>query len=399
VLHEFDGTGGCDPTGGVIVDGTGIINGIPGTLYGTAPYCGAAGVGAVWSLTPPATAAGKWHFEILHDFESGDDGANPLTGLLLDKTGHLFGTTNSVAGCPYTCGSVFRLDPPKNPGDKWTIHNLARLQFPTSAATVDYRPNSALVFDPHGNLLGTADGLSGAVYEVFRGGSVQIRYSPDFSNTGNTVGYHPQGVVIDASGLIYGTAFDGGDAGVGTLFQLAGAKSNKVLFSFDGPHGASPLTGPTLDLSGNLYGTTWRGGNPTDCPNSPGCGTVWKRLPNSKVARVLHSFAFFTRPKDGQTPMSPLVRDAKTDTFYGTTLYGGIGTQCGGDNGACGTVFQVDADGAYELLWDFPRGGPAAPEGLLVFFDGALYGTSYDGGKQCGGGHYIGCGTVWKLTP
>jgi hypothetical protein len=298
---------------------------------------------------------------------------------------------------------VFRLDPPTELHREWRIRHLAKLQFTSSTGqTIDYQPTqgSALVFDRQNNLLGTADiGLGGAVFEVFRKGGGQIRYSPDFSNTGNFVGFHPKGVVVDPSGLIYGTAGDGGAAGVGTLFQLAGVKSNKVLFSFDGPHGASPLTGPTLDPSGDIYGTTWRGGNPADCPNSPGCGTVWKRLPNAKVVRVLHSFAFFTNPKDGQTPMSPLERDPKTGTLYGTTYYGGAGTQCGGNNGDCGTVFEVDADGAYELLWDFPRGGPAAPEGLLAFFKGALYGTSYDGGKSCPGQHYIGCGTVWVLTP
>jgi hypothetical protein len=38
-------------------------------------------------------------------------------------------------------------------------------------------------------------------------------------------------------------------------------------------------------------------------------------------------------------------------------------------------------------------------QGQLVFHDGALYGTSYDGGKPCPDQQYIGCGTVWKLTP
>jgi hypothetical protein len=410
VLHEFSGLDGSDPTGGVIVDSTGITNGVRGTLYGTAKY-GGSGFGTVWSLRPPANLKDQWTFAVIHPFESGDDGMNPGTGLLLDAaTGQLYGTTESVAGCRNKCGLVFRLDPPENPGGEWTIHRLLRLQFANSKTTIDYVPNSAPVFDRQNHLLGTADGLAGAVYLAFRTGGGEIRYSPDFK-IGSYVGDHPQGVVVDPSGLVYGTTFST-NSGPGTVFQLAGVGNNKILTAFDGVHGASPLTGPIIDPSGTLYGTTWEGGDPNACPNSPGCGTVWKRLKNSKlnVVRVLHSFAFFTNPRDGQTPMSPLARDPATGTLYGTTFYGGTGTQCGGIRGDCGMVFLVDADGAYDVLWDFPNNGsasgncsgkdcPAAPEGLLALFNGAVYGTSYDGGKSCPDGHYFGCGTVWKLTP
>jgi uncharacterized repeat protein (TIGR03803 family) len=141
------------------------------------------------------------------------------------------------------------------------------------------------------------------------------------------------------AGIVYGTMFDGGDAGLGTVFQLHGA-GGQILNSFNGLRGASPLTGPAIGADGTLYGTTWRGGNPKDCPNSPGCGTVWKRAPFSEL-RLLHSFAFFTNEKDGQTPMSRLLLDENTGTLYGTTFYGGTGTQCGGDHGECGTVFEV----------------------------------------------------------
>jgi uncharacterized repeat protein (TIGR03803 family) len=417
VLHEFSVPEGDDPTGGVIVDRTGITNGVPGTLYGTA-RSGGSGFGTVWSLTPPAKPKDQWTFALIHPFESGDDGATPGTGLLLDAaTGQLYGTTESVAGCPNQCGSVFRLDPAERRGGKWTIHRLARLRFGNGKREIDYVPNSALVFDRQNDLLGTANGLAGAVYRAFHTGRGELLYAPDFK-VGKDVGDHPQGIVVDRSGLVYGTAFDGGANGIGTVFQLAGVRNNKVLTVFDGAHGANPLAGPILDPSGTLYGTTWRGGNPNACPNSPGCGTVWKRLRNSSAHAVivLHSFAFFTDLKDGemgqigQPAAAPLAREPATGTLYGTTLYGGTGTQCGGSHGDCGTVFRVDADGAYEVLWDFPnqrkapdncsgKACPAAPLGLLALFKGAVYGTSYDGGKPCPDGHYLGCGTVWKLTP
>jgi hypothetical protein len=97
--------------------------------------------------------------------------------------------------------------------------------------------------------------------------------------------------------------------------------------------------------------------------------------------------------------MSPLVLDQISLTLYGTTYAGGTGTTCGGFGGSCGTVFEIDSSGNYQVLWNFPKGGPANPQGNLVFYNGALYGTSYDGGKPCPDQHNIGCGTVWKLTP
>ena len=92
--------------------------------------------------------------------------------------------------------------------------------------------------------------------------------------------------------------------------------------------------------------------------------------------------------------------DAENYTLYGTTFYGGTGTSCGGYNGSCGTIFSVDTSGDnYQVLWEFPRGGAASPQGQLAFHGGALYGSSYDGGTSCPDRNYIGCGTVWKLTP
>jgi uncharacterized repeat protein (TIGR03803 family) len=125
---------------------------------------------------------------------------------------------------------------------------------------------------------------------------------------------------------------------------------------------------------------------------------IWKKPPSFKQ-KVMHSFRFSTQNKDGQDPISPLVLDEQTGTLYGTTSAGGRGTRCGGAGGSGGTVFRIDDDGNYEVLWEFPKGGPANPQGQLVFHHGALYGTSYDGGQPCPGQHYIGCGTVWKLTP
>ena len=242
----------------------------------------------------------------------------------------------------------------------------------------------------------TGTSTSGTIYRMLVGdNSVTVIYNPSMQ-IGEYVGYHPQGVALDSDSTIYGTAFDGEFAG--TIFRIKPDGSGKILHAFGGTDGLYPLGPPVLSPGGALYGTTWEGGKPDDCPQSPGCGTVWKKLPNSRE-KLLHSFAFFTHQRDGQTPLSPLVRDPLTGTLYGTTYNGGTGTACGGFGGSCGTIFSIDEQGKYEVLWQMPKNGPAAPSGQLVFHAGALYGTSYDGGKSCPDQHYIGCGTVWKLTP
>lgn len=79
-------------------------------------------------------------------------------------------------------------------------------------------------------------------------------------------GANPQaGLVFDANGALYGTTVNGGDAGMGTVFQLTasgGYWNETVLFNFTGQNGdgANPEAGLVFDKSGGLYGTTYSGG-------------------------------------------------------------------------------------------------------------------------------------------
>jgi hypothetical protein len=386
VLHEFTGTDGSDPLGGVVIDpNTGIV-------YGTTPY-GGLGFGTVYALTPPKPGKHKWKFETIYAFQGGIDGATPETGLVISSGGDFLWGTTRTGSSHCGCGTIFRMVKPFS-GHNWvqeTVHEFSGETFDGIA------PNSLVINEPSGYLYGTTGtSTSGTIYRMLLGdSSVTVIYNPAVP-IGEYVGYHPQGVALESDGTIYGTAFDGEFAG--TIFRIKPDGTGKILHSFSGPDGLYPLGPPVLAPSGALYGTTWEGGKPEDCPQSPGCGTVWKKLPNSK-AKVLHSFSFFTHPHDGQTPLSPLVLDSVTGTLYGTTYNGGTGTVCGGVGGSCGTIFSVDTQGKYNVLWQMPKGGPAAPVGQLAFHDGALYGASYDGGKSCSDQHYLGCGTVWKLTP
>src|SRR5882724_13258824 len=80
------------------------------------------------------------------------------------------------------------------------------------------------------------------------------------------------------------------------LALCARAQTETVLYNFPGNWtGAQPESGLTMDLAGNLYGTTWwGGGNPTVCNDSTSsCGTVYQLSPGAGgtwTQTVLHRF-------------------------------------------------------------------------------------------------------------
>jgi uncharacterized repeat protein (TIGR03803 family) len=249
-------------------------------------------------------------------------------------------------------------------------------------------PYAGLVRDTKGNLYGTAffggpDGCcAGAVFAVSTGGKERILHF--FS--GHPDGVNPYaGLVRDAAGNLYGTTFNGGEAGVGVVFKLDAASHETVLYSFTGaPDGANPQAGVVLDGAGNLYGTTSTGGSSV-C--SAGCGIVFK-IDTTGKETVLHAFAAF--PTDGEFPVANLVRDL-AGNLYGTTPYGGAYDH--------GVVFKLDATGKETIPYTFTGGvdGGSPYGGLIRDAAGNLYGTTYTGGSgDCGGD---GCGAVFKLTP
>jgi uncharacterized repeat protein (TIGR03803 family) len=144
-----------------------------------------------------------------------------------------------------------------------------------------------------------------------------------------------------------------------------------VLHTFTGPDGATPEAGLIADPAGNLYGTTSFGGESNN-------GTVFKLSDNGLTG--LCSFA--AGPNRGQ-PQAGLMRDP-AGSLYGTAKFGNAGG---------GTVFKLDAAGAYTVLHDFPGKGadgrfPLA--GLIRDSAGNLYGTTAAGGVSSDG-------TVFKL--
>ena len=83
------------------------------------------------------------------------------------------------------------------------------------------------------------------------------------------------GLIADAQGDLYGTTYSGGANGDGMIYELAaGSYTLTILASFDGTNGANPMGNLLADAAGNLYGTTYLGGD------SPAYGTVFEFIPS-----------------------------------------------------------------------------------------------------------------------
>jgi uncharacterized repeat protein (TIGR03803 family) len=279
-----------------------------GNIYGTTQgggrdtvYCFYA-CGTVFKITP--TGRGK----VFYGF-SGPDGQGPLGGLTLDAQGNLYGTT-TLGGGPIGAGSVFKLTP--------SGVETVLIGFSGGDGAI---PAGNLAIDAKGNIYGTtqqggASG-SGVVFELSPDGTETILY-----NFAGPDGSYPNGVISDAQGNLYGTTSFGGAYGSGVVFKLTPEGVETVLHSFAGSpsDGASPTPGLAMDAKGNLYGTTSVGGPYSGIDNA-GTGTIFKIAANG-TETVLYSFCPTNGCADGQNPFGGLLLDTEGN-LYGTTFYGG----------------------------------------------------------------------------
>jgi uncharacterized repeat protein (TIGR03803 family) len=212
---------------------------------------------------------------------------------------------------------------------------------------------------------------------------------------GGTDGASPSAGLIELAGTLYGTTKYGGGSTLGgltaccgTVFKITTAGSESVLHRFvGGTDGAFPQAG-LVGVGGTLYGTT-SGSTFGEAGNGPSSsGTVFK-ITTSGVESVLHRFA---GPPDGEQPDAGVID--VDGTLYGTTVYGGDSKNCGR---GCGTVFAITTSGKERVLYSFKAGEDGAnPDAGLVDIGGALYGTTFGGGRA--GCATSGCGTVFAVT-
>ncbi len=334
------------------------------------------------------------HEKVLHSFNvSGNDGFYPYAGLVFDAAGNLYGTT--MEGGIHGQGMVFELTPQE--GGSWTEKVLHSFN-----GTDGAYPYAGLIFDAAGNLYGTTvrGGIhdDGAVFELTpkEGGGWTEKVLHSFGN--GTDGVYPfAGLIFDAAGNLYGTTYEGGIHGYGTVFELTpeegGGWTEEVLHSFNlnGTDAAYPQASLIMDSAGNLYSTSYEGGIHLDPCGGVGCGTVFELSPQEGggwTEKVLHSFNL--NGTDGDEPYAGLIIDT-AGNLYGTTIAGGIHNN--------GTVFELsprEGGGWLEtVLHSFNLNGTdgAVPYASLILdAAGNLYGTTYDGGIHA-------AGAAFELTP
>lgn len=281
--------------------------------------------------------------------------------------------------------------------------SLARAQTEQTLYTFTGSPNdgngplTGLIQDAKGNFYGATSngGATGAgtVYKLThtKSGKWKETILYNFLNNGVDGAYPEEPLLaMDKHGAIYGTTARGGTgfAGPGTVFKLTPGKpqwKETILYDFTGgSDGGQPIGGVTVDSKGNLYGTTFIGGDSTNCPS--GCGVVYELAPGKKrtwTYSVLHTFTgipgqYQCEVYDGRNPgRVTLVLDS-TGNIYGATTTGGYGCS------NFGTIFELSPQGGgnwnYSVIYAFGVNGAGYPfatpnSGVILDSQGNLYGV------------------------
>jgi len=249
VLYSFKNEpDGQNPPGALVALG--------GAFYSTTQFGGKYGFGAVFKIT--ASGAEK----VIYNFNvnaSPSDGVNPV-GDLVAVNNALYGTT--INGGPSNHGTIFKVSPS---GVEHVVYDFKGN--PDGAS-----PYAGLI-NVNGTLYGTTlyGGASdhGSVFKVSTSGTEHVVYS--FKGTPD--GSIPYGRLLSLNGTLYGTTQYGGANSIGAIFKVSTTGSEHVLYSFAGPpgDGRNPVAGMTA-LSGILYGTATQGGTGGD-------GMIFKLTP------------------------------------------------------------------------------------------------------------------------
>ena len=208
VIHAF--TGGADGSSGSA--GRMILR--KGSLYGAATAGGNHGSGVVFQLTQSGAAG--WNFRTIYSFQGQPDGSFPYGALLFDSSGNIYGTT--YYGGANGIGAVYKLSP-RLVGE-WDENVIYSFQNGSDGNS----PISNLVFDTVGNLYGTTSegGLGSGV--IFKLSSVGVRQWTEtivHSFQGAPDGGFPyNGMVVDRFGNFYGATVHGGKHDDGCVYKF-----------------------------------------------------------------------------------------------------------------------------------------------------------------------------------
>jgi uncharacterized repeat protein (TIGR03803 family) len=335
VLYNFCSVGDCSdgsqPEGSVSYLNAHFRT--PGNFYGTTTYGGSHGAGIVFEISSKpiqsgcptgSNPSGGWCETVLYNFCSytlGDiclDGNNPFGNLVEDSAGNLYGTV---------ANGVFQLSPNQQGG--WDSELIYADNF----------VQSGLAIDGADNLYGVDEDFGIGVGNVFKISLSQSTY-PQVNI--HTFKLSPNGFptgppAVDSDGNVYGTTFTGGTKDFGTVWKLipvttgkkAGTYQEKILHTFSAEKtGENPGGGVVLDASGNIYGTTTDGGG-SECAES-GCGTVFELVASGDTYKYKLLWSF--NGTDGTAPSGYPILNSAGD-LYGITSIGGANN--------LGTMYEV----------------------------------------------------------
>ena len=214
---------------------SGVVLGPEGNLYGTLATAGQYGAGVLYDL---GQRTGHWFYSTLYNFLGGSGPGNP-DGVIVGPQGALYGSASG--GGTYGYGLIYKATPPANP-------------CPTAICGWNVT----------------------TIYEF----------------TDNTDGFAV--TAFDSAGNLYGISEGGGAYGEGAVFELSpsqGGWTEKLLYSFTGAGDGALPNSLLVGLDGNLYGTTWYGGN-NGCDYGIPCGVAFQLVPSAGgwTENVLHTF-------------------------------------------------------------------------------------------------------------
>jgi uncharacterized repeat protein (TIGR03803 family) len=317
--------------------------------------------------------------------EAGGDGAFPECNLIVCGD-TLYGTT--VNGGAADSGMVFRVN--LDGSDYTNLYSFTALPYPDALLTNSDggSPTAGLVLLSN-TLYGTAyNGGPSGYGTIFRVNTDGSNFTNLYSFTNGSDGANPESTLVLAGGILYGTAPNGGNPGAGTLFAIHPDGSGFTnVYTFNptdtdngtNSDGSFPAAG-LIFSGGTLYGVTSDGGN----WNS---GTIFSVNTNGRNFTNLYNFSaadpISGTNKDGANPMAAL-------TLVGDILFG---TANDGGPSANGTIFAVNTNGTgFTNLYSFtadsnygPNGDGANPQANLLLVGETLYGTAAYAGTAAGG--------------
>jgi uncharacterized repeat protein (TIGR03803 family) len=354
--------------GNQIGDGAGpaiYLHDKAGNLYGSTFSGGTNDAGNIFKLAPDGNET------ILYPFcsrKNCGDGNGPHGALVMDKKGNVYGTTET--GGKYDNGAVFEV---RQTGSEKVLYSF-------TGGSDGSDPIGGLLRDGGGNLYGTTIGggesayCCGVVFKLVADGTYTVLHS--FTDGDDGAGPESP-MIIDNQGNLYGTTFSGGTGDFGTVFEIAPNGAEIILYSFtNGSDGGQPLSGLTMDLSGNLFGLTFGGGN-SGCFADIGCGVVFKLAPDGTETTL---YAFHGG-SDGGNPWGTLIADGNGDLFG--TATDGARSGCYEGYG-CGTVFKISPDDREKVLYAFSGEADGGNPGGVIWDPVIQKGTLYGGASVAG---------------